>query len=92
VWSSPLRRALETAQLAGFDPRPLAELEEWDYGEYEGLTSEQIDERRPAGTSGATVSGREDAARVGARADAVISALPPEGDVLVFSHGTCCAC
>jgi len=88
VWSSPLRRALETAQLAGFDPRPLAELEEWDYGEYEGLTSEQIDERRPGWDLWRDgCPGGEDAARVGARADAVISALPPEGDVLVFSHG-----
>lgn len=88
VWSSPLRRALETAHLAGFDPHRDPDLEEWDYGEYEGLTTEQIDERRPGWNMWLDgCPGGEDAARVGRRADAVISALPPEGDVLVFSHG-----
>ena len=42
----------------------------------------------PAGTSGATaVPDGEDAADVGARADALLATLPPQGDVLVFSHG-----
>ena len=47
VWSSPLSRALETARLAGFDPEVHDELAEWDYGDYEGLTSAQIAELRP---------------------------------------------
>lgn len=49
VLSSPLRRARETARLAGL-PLPLIEpgLREWDYGGYEGLTSARIHETRPS--------------------------------------------
>src|SRR5437763_12945833 len=44
VFSSPLKRALETCELAGFgDQVQLDEaLREWDYGEYEGLTTPEI--------------------------------------------------
>src|SRR6185295_5609189 len=42
VYSSPMRRARETARLAGFDPLILDDLREWDYGKYEGLTTPQI--------------------------------------------------
>ncbi len=88
VWSSPLTRAEETARLAGFTPTACAELVEWDYGEYEGLTSEQIREQRPDWDLWRDgCPGGEDAAAVGARADAVLAGLPPAGDVLVFSHG-----
>ncbi|HEX2212813.1 MAG TPA: acid phosphatase [Mycobacterium sp.] len=48
VLSSPLRRALDTAELAGLtvaDVSPL--LQEWDYGRYEGLTTPQIRETVP---------------------------------------------
>src|SRR5947209_4694227 len=49
VLSSPLRRARETAELAGFGQ--VAEicqgLQEWDYGEYEGLTTPEIRADRP---------------------------------------------
>ena len=47
VWSSPLVRASETARLAGFTPEEHAELVEWDYGAYEGLSSARIRELRP---------------------------------------------
>jgi probable phosphoglycerate mutase len=88
VWSSPLVRATETARLAGFEPRPLEGLMEWDYGEYEGLTSAQIDELAPGWDLWRNgCPGGEDAADVGRRADAVLAALVPDGDVLVFSHG-----
>jgi broad specificity phosphatase PhoE len=88
VWSSPLVRARETAALLGFSPQPKADLEEWDYGDYEGLTTEQIRERAPGWDLWRDgCPGGEDAAAVGARADVVLAALPPEGDVLVFSHG-----
>ena len=52
VFSSPLRRAMRTAELAGlagrpgFNPDP--DLLEWDYGGYEGMTEEQIRETSPS--------------------------------------------
>jgi broad specificity phosphatase PhoE len=88
VWSSPLARARETAQLAGYSPQQRSELLEWDYGAYEGLTTPQIRERRPdwdLWRDGCPDG--EDAADLGRRADALLATLPPEGDVLVFSHG-----
>lgn len=42
VLSSPRLRARKTAHLAGFDPEITDDLAEWDYGDYEGLTSQQI--------------------------------------------------
>jgi broad specificity phosphatase PhoE len=49
VLSSPLQRALETCRLAGFGAvaRVDDDLREWDYGEYEGLTTVEISARRP---------------------------------------------
>ncbi len=49
VLSSPLRRALETCEIAGFGEVAQLEddLREWDYGAYEGLTTPQIRETRP---------------------------------------------
>ena len=49
VWCSPLRRAVQTCELAGYGERAErhAELVEWDYGAYEGVTSAQIDAERP---------------------------------------------
>jgi probable phosphoglycerate mutase len=88
VWSSPLSRALETARLAGFAPEQRAQLLEWDYGDYDGLTSEQIRERSPGWDlwrDGCPHGER--AVNVAARAEAVLATLPPAGDVLVFSHG-----
>ncbi|HZL54515.1 MAG TPA: histidine phosphatase family protein [Solirubrobacteraceae bacterium] len=88
VWSSPLVRARETAALLGFSPQPRADLAEWDYGDYEGLTSEQIRARAPGWDLWRDgCPGGENAAAVGARADAVLAALPPDADVLLFSHG-----
>ena len=91
VLSSPLQRARETAELAGFGDRLeiTPELTEWDYGEYEGLTSEAIWERRPdwrLWTDGAP--GGESPEQVAARADRVIGdAVQAGGDVLLFAHG-----
>jgi broad specificity phosphatase PhoE len=90
VWSSPLRRALETCEIAGFGAEAIEhpELVEWDYGAYEGLTSSEIHEQRPGWDlwrDGCPEG--EDASAVGARADAAIAALPDDGVVLVFSHG-----
>ena len=74
VWVSPARRAQETATQAGLDPRSIdADLWEWDYGAYEGLTTPQIRESRPdwsIWTDGCP--GGETIEQVAARADRVI--------------------
>ncbi|HSB38241.1 MAG TPA: histidine phosphatase family protein [Gaiellaceae bacterium] len=89
VLSSPLRRALDTARLAGFEPQVRQELAEWDYGDYEGLTTAQIRESVSDWTIwryGAP--GGESPGRVGARADRVLAEISGVGgDVLVFAHG-----
>jgi probable phosphoglycerate mutase len=89
VLSSPLRRALDTARLAGFEPELREELAEWDYGEYDGRRTVEIREEVPDWTIwryGAR--GGESVADVEARADRVVEELlGSEGDVLVFSHG-----
>jgi probable phosphoglycerate mutase len=89
VLSSPLRRALETARLAGFDPQVRDDLAEWDYGDYEGKTTAEIRETVPDWTiwcyGGA---GGESPADVAARVDrALTEILAADGDVLVFAHG-----
>jgi probable phosphoglycerate mutase len=45
--SSPLQRALRTAQLAGLSPAPEPNAVEWDYGDYEGVTTAEIRETVP---------------------------------------------
>jgi broad specificity phosphatase PhoE len=89
VLSSPLRRALDTAHLAGFEPELRDELREWDYGDYEGRRTAEIREEVPDWTiwRGGAPSG-ETIAEVGARADRVIEEIRAvDGDVLVFAHG-----
>ena len=51
VFVSPLQRAHETCELAGLSNNAVidADLTEWNYGEYEGLTPRQIHETAPAG-------------------------------------------
>lgn len=89
VLSSPLRRAVETAQLAGFSPQIDNNLHEWDYGEYEGLSTPDIQKKDPDWTIWTkTPPGGESAEQVAGRADAVIArALSADGDALIFSHG-----
>ena len=89
VLSSPLRRALDTAHLAGFEPELRDELREWDYGDYEGRRTAEIREEVPDWTiwRGGAPNG-ETIAEVGARADRVIEEIRAvDGDVLVFAHG-----
>jgi broad specificity phosphatase PhoE len=91
VLVSPSRRARETCELCGLGARAQAreDLLEWDYGEYEGLTTQDIHTRRPDWVLWRDgCPGGESAADVGARADRVIAELAgAEGSVAVFSHG-----
>ena len=91
VLSSPLQRALDTCRLAGLDERVdvTDDLLEWDYGDYEGITTAEIRRERPdwyLWRDGCP--GGETAAQVGARVDRVIAELRPlEGDAALFAHG-----
>ena len=92
VLVSPLQRATETLRRASLDAarvRVLEELVEWDYGDYEGLTTEEIRRSVPDWTIWtAPVPGGESATDVGRRADLVIArALDESDDVAIFSHG-----
>lgn len=90
VLTSPLSRAADTAALAGFpDAEHDEDLLEWDYGEYEGITTPQIRERRPGWILWRDgVPGGESAADVGARVDRVIErAGGADGRTLVVAHG-----
>ena len=91
VLCSPLARAVETCQLAGYGDvaQFIDDLMEWDYGEYEGLRPDEILEKRPGWTIWKNdVPGGETVQQVGERARKVIAlANAIEGDVAVFSHG-----
>ncbi|MCX3061179.1 histidine phosphatase family protein [Streptomyces beihaiensis] len=91
VRTSPLARASETCELAGFGDRATAwdALMEWDYGAYEGLTPAQLQERRPGWFIWRDgVPEGESIADVTARADEVVAwAREADRDVLVFAHG-----
>jgi len=91
VFASPVQRARKTCELAGFgsvaeiDP----DLVEWNYGEYEGLTSAQIHATRldwKLFRDGCP--GGETLAQIGARADRVVARVRAiQGNVLLFSSG-----
>lgn len=91
VLTSPLQRARETCALAGLAERAEidADLMEWNYGDYEGLTSDQIHLHRKAWTifnDGAP--GGETPEQVGVRVDRVIARLHAVGsDAVLFAHG-----
>ncbi len=91
VLTSPLQRARETCDLAGLGDHALidSDLVEWNYGEYEGLTPEQIHERVPGWLVFRDgCPGGETPTEVGARADRVIArARAATGDVALFAHG-----
>ncbi|HET9143633.1 histidine phosphatase family protein [Actinophytocola sp.] len=92
VLSSPRTRALRTAELAGLTVTEVTEaLAEWDYGEYEGLTTPEIRERVPGWRVWThPVPGGETAAEVGARAAGVVDrarAARSTGDVILVGHG-----
>jgi broad specificity phosphatase PhoE len=87
VLASPLVRARHTAELAGLTPQLEPQAMEWDYGEYEGITTAQIQEGRPGWSVWTDpIPGGESLDEVAARADAVITrvrAQAPKRAVLV---------
>jgi len=92
VVSSPRQRALRTAELAGLTVSTVDEdLVEWDYGDYEGLTTKEIREIRPdwdLWTQGCP--GGESPERIAARLDRLLDRVRPlldDGDVALISHG-----
>jgi broad specificity phosphatase PhoE len=91
VLSSPLSRALETCRLAGYgDVAELnPDLMEWDYGDYEGRRTVEIQNERPGWSLWRDgVPDGETIDQVAARARRVIAAAEStEGDVALFAHG-----
>jgi probable phosphoglycerate mutase len=91
VLSSPLSRALETCRLAGYgDVVELnPDLMEWDYGDYEGRRTVDIQKERPGWSLWRDgVPGGETIDQVGARTRSVIeAAASAAGDVALFAHG-----
>ena len=91
VLTSPLERARETARLAGLgDACEVREdLLEWDYGDYEGITTPEIRKQRPdwyLWRDG--VPRGETPAEVGARCDRVIDEITAvDGHVAIVAHG-----
>jgi probable phosphoglycerate mutase len=91
VLSSPRRRALDTADLAGVNAEVDDDLAEWNYGEYEGLTSAEIRRSVPGWTLFADgAPGGETAEQVAERADRVLArvrAQLDDGPVVLVGHG-----
>jgi len=91
VFVSPTQRARETCELAGLGAAAVIDpdLVEWNYGEYEGLTPEQIQEKAPGWLIFRDgCPGGETPEQVAARVDRVIArARAVEGDVALFGHG-----
>ena len=93
VFTSPMQRARRTCEIAGLGAGAQvdADLQEWNYGEYEGLTSRQIREQR----AGWEVfrdgcPGGESPEQMRVRIDGVVARLRAlSGTVAVFSHGHC---
>jgi probable phosphoglycerate mutase len=91
VFTSPLQRATRTCELAGFGA--VAEVDrnllEWDYGQYEGLTTAEVHAKRPDWQLFRDgCPGGESPEQVGARADSMLSRVRTVGaDVLLFSSG-----
>ena len=91
VLTSPLQRARETCELAGFGQLAQVDVDlvEWNYGEYEGLTTKQIRSTRPDWSLFRDgCPGGESPGQVTTRADRVVTKVrASEGDVALFAHG-----
>lgn len=91
VWTSPLRRAVQTCRLAGLGDHAAVhdDLVEWDYGEFEGSVTAHHRVHDPSWSIWtAPIHEGETLAAVGERADAVVDRLVAVGgSVAVFAHG-----
>jgi broad specificity phosphatase PhoE len=91
VLTSPALRARQTCELAGFADEAVvvADLAEWDYGDYEGKSSSEIRKQRPGwNVYRDGCPGGESVLDVTVRADRVIASFRAlSGTILVFSHG-----
>jgi probable phosphoglycerate mutase len=94
VLTSPLERARRTCELSGFGAaaRLDPDLLEWDYGDYEGKTTEDIQKERPGWSLFSDgVPGGETIGQVAVRArraiDRAVAATEAGGDVALFAHG-----
>jgi broad specificity phosphatase PhoE len=97
VWSSPAQRALHTAELAGLVVSQIEpDLWEWDYGGYEGLTTDEIQQDRPGWYlwRDGVIPGGPDTPYgqlcVGESVRALVSpasALAVDGDIALVAHG-----
>jgi broad specificity phosphatase PhoE len=91
ILSSPMRRALDTARLAGFEARLEVDVDlcEWNYGSYEGITTPQIRETVPGWTVWThAIPGGETRAEIANRVDRVVGRIRgSDGDVAIFAHG-----
>jgi broad specificity phosphatase PhoE len=93
VMTSPRKRALRTAELAGLTVDEVTEdMAEWDYGDYEGLTTPEIRERHVSDWTVWTrpVPGGESPEQVAERAARVLAKVRetlPSGDVVLVGHG-----
>jgi broad specificity phosphatase PhoE len=91
VFTSPLQRASQTCELAGFGTVATAEhdLVEWNYGDFEGQTRAEIHKQRPDwDVFRDGCPGGESVADVAGRADRVVARMrAADGNVLLFSHG-----
>jgi probable phosphoglycerate mutase len=88
VFSSPLKRALETCKLCGFNPIINSDLIEWNYGQYEGLTTPQIREKNPSwNLFEAGAPGGESPEQLTARAHHFLHQVHSlQGKIAIFSH------
>jgi broad specificity phosphatase PhoE len=95
---SPASRAITTAELAGLTQAKVdPDLWEWDYGGYEGLTTDEIRKQRPYWSlwqdgiiPGDAVHPGETVEQVGSRTDAVLDRVRPllrDDDVALVAHG-----
>jgi probable phosphoglycerate mutase len=104
VFTSPASRAVWTAELANLEGaggrypvRQDPDLWEWDYGGYEGMTTPEIQERRPGWSlwrdgviPGDAEHPGETVSQVGERTDRVLARVTPllcDGDVALVAHG-----
>jgi broad specificity phosphatase PhoE len=91
VFTSPLQRASRTCDLAGFGPSAYVDpdLVEWNYGDYDGLTTAEICQVRPGWQVFRDgCPGGESVAEIAARADRLIGRLRMlNSTALLFSSG-----